>query len=157
MYFESVQQNVDFLDRSKFDFLTKFHDHVIGEGGLIDENFKLYLPQLTLCKYEDQPLFSPGILHSGSQSGTRQVFGEKWADNLPEHEGTPDLELERMAAPGYCRAAETGFSCDLVETVANLPDGRKRLTFVRYIAKLETYSGVRFFALAGTVLDHTLQ
>ena len=157
MYFESVGQNVEYLDRDKFDFITSFHDHFMSGNGLIDENFKAYFPHLTLCQYQDAPLVSPRIIHSGSQSGTRKVFGERWAENLPEHRGTPDLKLEELAAPGYQIAADEGFSCDLVETFVEFPDGGQLLTFVRYITKLETYSGAKFFGLAGTVLNHTLQ
>ncbi len=157
MYFESVGQNVELLNRDKFDFITRFHDHVRNEYGLIDQNFKSYFPHLTICQYQELPLVSPRIIHSGSQSGTRSVFGENWAENLPEHRGTPDMNLEELAAPGYQKAAEEGYSCDLVETFVDFPDGAQLLTFVRYITTLETYSGVRFFGLAGTVLNRTLQ
>ena len=157
MYFESVGQNIELLDRDKFDFITRFHDHVRNENGLIDENFSMYFPHLTLCQYQDMPVVSPRIIHSGSKSGTRRVFGESWANNLPEYRGTPDLNLEELATPGYQNAASVGFSCDLVETCVDLPRGAQLLTFIRYIAKLETHSGIKFFGLAGTVLNHTLQ
>lgn len=157
MYFECSSQNVERLDRDRFDFITNFHDHLQGEEGMIEQDFKNYFPQLTLCKFDKVLDISPPILMAGSQSSTRMLFGNTWADALHDHAQTPDLFLEKHAAPGYQQAAAEGFACDQVETVIKIRDKSLVLNFVRYIAKLETCSGIRFFGLAGKVLDRTLQ
>lgn len=157
MYFECSSQSVERLDRSQFDFITNFHDHLQGEEGVINQDFKNYFPQLTLCKFDTMLEVAPPIQMAGSQSSTRMLFGNTWADALHDHAKTPDLSLEKHAAPGYQQAAAEGFACDLVETVVKFGDKSQVLNFVRYIAKLETCSGIRFFGLAGKVLDRTLQ
>jgi len=157
MTFQSTKQNIDLINQDEFDFIIEFHDYLKGERNIIDGDFKKYFPYLTLCEFKPTLTLAPKIIYSGSLSGTRQVFGQKWAEKLSSNKTTPDEQLETLSAPGYQEAADEGFSCDIIDTVIKTEDGEKTMRFLRYIAQIETYSDLKFFALAGKVLDRNLQ
>lgn len=157
-YFEAREQNVDLLDRSKFEFITHFADYIRASNGEVNEKFGSYFPRLTICKGTENLEVSPPILMVGSDAPQRHLFGDYWADNLATLKRTPDMELERHAVYGYRKAAAEGNYCDFCETRIDLDTGPLRIEFVRQISLLKTRGDVRFFSLAAKILDcQTLQ
>jgi len=157
MRFKSTGQCINAIDSGTFKLITAFHDYLKLREHVIDDDFKYYFPYLTLCEHTCDLDIAPKIIYSASLSGTRQVFGNAWAESPSSNDTTPDIKLERLAAPGYQEAAADRYTCDIVETIIRTNECDIHIEFLRYIAEIETGSGIKFFALAGKILNRTLQ
>ncbi len=157
MHFETVPQVIDQLDQTKFEPITTYYQHLRRVNGRIDEQFHLYFPHLMICKYDRDPQISPKILTTGSLSSQRELFGDAWANTISKTETSPDPLLEIAATNGYQQAATDGHSCDLCEFYIHLPTGPKLCTYMRYISVIETHKSIKFFSVAGVLLDRNLQ
>lgn len=134
-----------------------FYDYVVKNGGIIDHHWVDHAPYLTLCGYNEKLTYAPPLLEVGQFSGQRALFGDDWADNVIQLRDTPDDQLRKNAAAGYREALKGEPVIEEVDTIVSTPDGRKKVSYLRLISRVETKKGFRFFALFGTQIDRKMQ
>lgn len=118
----------DYLDRGLAHEQTAAFWKVIREK----RNDHIYLPdfplqlryRMTCSAFTVEEGLSPPLLSIGRQSFVVDCFGEEWIKSSTIPDKTPDIELEKLVAPGYLIANQGYPSLDMVHVSTSDFQGR---------------------------------
>lgn len=152
---ESHPVNPEGLCRARYGTITRLHDYFRRVNGVIDMEFSQdFFPFTTICTRPNRFDVAPPILLIGNQSDQFKLFNQHWAEGTHT---TSDPELERQAAYGYEYAVEEGMYCEECEAIVHLPDGKRFVPYLRYIAPYRDPGGRELIAYASINLSPTFQ
>ncbi|MTH94734.1 hypothetical protein [Roseibium sp. RKSG952] len=135
--------------------ISEFLETVRCADFIFDDSLRKWMSKLTICSDNAREDEAPPIIHVGSQSSQRQLFGRNWIRNLGEGIRTPDPVLEKNSAIGYMKALHEGVYYGYASTPVSFDSASIDISFERLIVslKLPTTPLRRVLAYFGSIQD----
>jgi len=156
-FFDEIEGDISRLDRGRFDLITSLHDRLACDDNRLPPDFDRFVPSVMLCKFEREPEYAPEILTIGSRSIQRDIFGNRWANQILTVKRTPDVKMESRSAIAYEQAYREGFSLHLTEGIVMTDFGPRLTAYARYITTVRMGNDARLYCVAGVLQDLQIQ